>query len=163
MKKPVHVYMVLILSFLLLSGNVLYASEKAPFFKLPQLGTEKQISLDDFRGKVVVLDFFSASCGECFRASFELELGVQELYADRSGNPHGVPVQVVAINSDVAGSEDMNAFLQETGLEMVLDDTEGNLLKRYGGATTPYLAVIDAASTDPGTTAPPCGVSKIRI
>ncbi len=132
MKKPVHIYIILVLSFLLLSENMLCAWEKAPLFKLPRLGTKTQVSLDDFQGKIIVLDFFSASCGECFRASFELELGVQELYADRSGNRHGVPVQVVAISSEVAEQKDMNAFLEETGMDMILDDSEGNLLKRYG-------------------------------
>ncbi len=154
MTKPIRFSVILLLAFLLLGEDVLFAWEKAPFFSLPQLGTEKQVTLEDFRGKIVVLDFFSAGCGECFRASWEIELGIQELYATRSGNPQGISVQVVAISSEVAGPEDMNAFIKETGLDMVLDDSEGNLLKRYGGTTTPYLVVIDDTGTGPGPAAP---------
>lgn len=154
MKKHMFLSMIPTLVFLLLWEGALVASENAPFFKLPRLGAEKQVGLDDFSGKIVVLDFFSADCGECFRASFELELGVQELYAAQSGNPHGIAVQVVAINSESAETEDMNAFLEETGLDMVLNDSEGNLLKLYGGTTTPYLVVIDATGAGPDAAAP---------
>lgn len=153
MIKPTYICVILILSFLPASENVLYASEKAPFFSLPIQGTEKHVTLEGFRGKIVVLDFFSAGCGKCFRSSWEIELGIQEFYADRSGNPHGIPVQVVGISSEVAGPEDMNAFIRETGLALVLDDSEGNLLKQYGGATVPYLVVIDTTEAS-GSTPP---------
>ena len=154
MKTPLYSPMILVLSFLLLGKTVLFADETTPFFNLPRLGSEKQVTLDDFRGKIVVLDFFSADCGDCFRASFELQAGIEELYAARSGNPHGVAVQVVAISSEIAGPEDMNAFIRETGLGIVLVDSEGDLLKRYGGDTTPYLVVVDATGTGPDAPAP---------
>ena len=146
--------MFLVLAFLLPEANVLYAWEKAPFFSLPQLETGEQVSLDDFRGQIVVLDFFNANCGDCSRISWELESDVQEYYEARSGNPHGVAVQVVAVNSETAEPEDMEAFLQKTELGMVLDDPEATLLQRYGGAGLPYVVVIDATITGPGTAAP---------
>ena len=146
--------MFLVLAFLLPEANVLYAWEKAPFFSLPQLESGEQVSLDDFRGHIVVLDFFNANCEECTRISWELESDVQEYYAARAGNPHGIAVQVVAVNSETAEPEDMEAFLQKTELGMVLDDPEATLLQRYGGAGLPYVVVIDATITGPGTAAP---------
>ncbi|MDX9867519.1 MAG: TlpA disulfide reductase family protein [Kiritimatiellia bacterium] len=146
--------MILGLVFLLPGANVLHAWEKAPFFRLPDLDSGEQVSLDDFRGQIVVLDFFNASCGDCARISWELESEVQEYYAARSGNPHGIAVQVVAVNSEAAEQEDMDAFLQETELGMVLDDPEGTLLQRYGGAGLPYVVVIDATGTGSGTATP---------
>jgi len=144
----------LVLACLLPEANMLYAWEQAPFFSLPQLESGDQVSLDDFRGQIVVLDFFNANCGDCSRISWELESGVQEYYAARSGNPHGIAVQVVAVNSEAADQEDMEAFLQKTELGMVLDDPEGALLRRYGGASLPYLVVIDATVTGTGAAAP---------
>lgn len=146
--KLSRVAITLALALLLPAKDVLHAQAKAPFFSLPQLESEKQVSLDDFRGQIVVLDFFNANCGECFRSSWELEQGIQEHYAARSGNAHGIAVQVLAINSEAADENDMDAFLQETDLDMVLDDPEGGLLHRYGGAGVPYLVVIDATATD---------------
>ncbi len=147
--KRISVALTLMLAALLPGADVLYAWEKAPPFTLPRLDAEEQVSLDDFRGQIVVLDFFNAGCGDCFRASRELELGIHEHYAARSGNPHGFPVQVVAVNSEVAEQEDLETFLEETDLGLVLDDPKGALLQRYGGAGMPYLVVIDATVAEP--------------
>lgn len=152
--KRIPVVLILVLAFLLPGANMLYAREKAPLFSLPLLWSEEQISLDDFRGQIVVLDFFNANCGDCVRVSWDLETGVQEYYEERSGNPHGIAVQVVAVNSELSEQEDMVAFLQKTELGMVLDDPEGTLLLRYGGTGLPYLVVIDATGTEPEAAAP---------
>ncbi|MFC1838238.1 TlpA family protein disulfide reductase [Thermodesulfobacteriota bacterium] len=155
MRRFAGVYVTLMmLILLLLCEGVPHAGEKAPTFSLPQWGREKLVSLEDFQGQIVVLDFFSASCGICLRASMEVEIGIQEFYAERSGNPHGIAVQVVAINSDVAETEDMSVFIEETGLDPVLDDSAGSLLKRYGGAALPYLVVIDITGGETGTAEP---------
>ena len=154
MMKRFSKTLIFFLAFLLPGANMLYAWERAPLFKLPLLWSEEQISLDDFRGQIVVLDFFNANCGDCVRVSWDLETGVQEYYEDLSGNPHGIAVQVVAVNSLPYEQEDMITFLEKTELGMVLDDPEGNLLLRYGGRGLPYLAIIDATGTDPAAAAP---------
>jgi peroxiredoxin len=138
----------------LLGTNVLCAQETAPPFTRPQLETGEDVSLDDFRGQIVVLDFFNANCGDCVRVSWELESGIQTYYAARAGNPHGIAVQVVAVNSEIAEKADMEAFLQKTELSMVLDDPEGTLLEAYGGTSLPYLVLIDATAKGPGAAAP---------
>ncbi len=150
MRHHIYLSIILVLALLLPGLNVIYAKEKAPFFTIPRWDTGKQVSLDDFRGKILVLDFFSAGCVKCFRASLELEIDIQDMYAGQSGNSHGIPVQVVGVNSDLAEPEDMAVFMEETGLDPVLDDSGGTLLERYGGTTLPYLVIIDAT----GLTAP---------
>jgi thiol-disulfide isomerase/thioredoxin len=152
--KRIPGVMILVLAFLLPGANMLCASERAPLFTLPLLWSEEKISLDDFRGQIVVLDFFNANCGDCVRVSWDLETGVQEHYEESSGNPHGIAVQVVAVNSELFEQEDMVAFLQKTELGMVLDDPEGTLLLRYGGTGLPYLVVIDATGTESNDVAP---------
>ena len=146
MMKRIFEKGILVLAFLLSASNTLYAWERAPLFTLPLLGEEEKISLDDFQGKIVVLDFFNANCGDCVRVSWELETGVQEYYEELSGNPHGIAVQVVAVNSLSAEEEDMDAFLEKTELGMVLDDPEGDLLLRYGGTGLPYVVIVDATA-----------------
>ncbi len=154
MIRSKYIFILLILAFFLFCENLSHATEIAPPFSLKQWEEEKRFSLDDFSGQIVVLDFFSASCGVCFRASWEIMVGIQEFYDRRSGNSHGIPVRVVALNSDVAEADDMNAFIHETGLGLVLDDSDGTVLQRYGGNTVPYLVVIDATKTDSNDTAP---------
>ena len=148
MTRSGHLTVILVLAFFLLVPGMASSEEKAPSFNLPQWGTEKRFSLEDFRGQIVVLDFFSASCGICFRASWEIGIDIQAFYEARSGNSHGIPVKVVAVNSDIASQDDMKAFIEETELDLVLNDSKGALLEDYGGSTLPYLVVIDAAGTE---------------
>ena len=145
MMKRFSLILTLVLSFLLPAANTLLATERAPLFTLPLLWADEKISLDDFQGQIVVLDFFNANCGDCVRVSWDLETGVQEYYEGLSGNQHGIAVQVVAVNSEPAEQEDMLVFLEKTELSMVLDDPEGSLLLRYGGTGLPYLVIIDAS------------------
>lgn len=170
MMKRMPLAIILGLAFLLPGPNALCAREKAPLFSLPELESGEQVSLDDFQGQIVVLDFFNANCGDCFRVSWELEADIQAYYAARSGNPHGIAVQVVAVNSEASEQADMAVFLQKTGVDLVLDDPAGVLLQRYGGASLPYLVVIDATAAVPAVAAPRIvlrqakyeGVKKLR-
>ncbi len=136
--------LILIVVLFLWTGE-LYAQEKAVSFSLPKLGTEQPVGLDDFKGSIVVLDFFSAGCPKCYRASWEIESGIQEYYESRSGNPHSIPVRVAAVSSEEALPDDMQVFLEDTELSLVLNDEKGTLLKQYGAAALPYIVVIDAA------------------
>lgn len=132
----------------LLSGTI-QAQQLAPTFNLPHIETGETISLDNFQGEVILLDFFNSNCGNCFRISWEVETGIQQYYAARNGNQHGIKVQVVGINSEKATDDDIAAYLENIEPDMVLDDPKGELLRRYGGAAVPYLAVVDATATPP--------------
>lgn len=45
--------------------NLIKAGSTAPNFKLPLVGSNKQVSLSDYKGKVVLLEFWIAYCGAC--------------------------------------------------------------------------------------------------
>ena len=70
--KRILAVMSFVQAFGLPGTSVLCARENAPFFSLPQMESGTQVSLDDFRGQIVVLDFFNANCGDCVRVSWEL-------------------------------------------------------------------------------------------
>ncbi len=152
--RRINICLIMILFISVMGDMAWNAGEVAPPFVLLQHGTEKQVSLNDFYGQIVLLDFFSASCNRCLTASWEIETGIQEYYKASSGNPHGIKVQVISINSDTARPDDMSAFIEDTGISMVLDDTGGTLLDIYGGSTLPYLVIIDATGAESGTFSP---------
>lgn len=119
-------------------------------FRLPKRGGNTVVSLRDFQGQIVVLDFFAYWCVPCIKASPELESGIGEYYSARKGNAHGVPVHLFAVNSDTAEPDKTADFIRKTGLKTVLDDADGRVLQRYGGNAFPYLVVVDCTGPKSG-------------
>ena len=152
--RPVHAAMALVLVILVPWNDISFASENAPSFRLPIWGTEKYVGLEDFYGQIIVLDFFSSGCSRCFRASWEVETGINEFYKKQSGNPNGIAVNVLSVNSEVADPDDIKAFIEENELDLVLDDSDGDVLQRYGGSTVPFFVVIDATGAKTGADEP---------
>ena len=138
----------LVLSLLLQGSSASAANTAAPAFDLPKWETGEKVKLSDFAGEIVVLDFFAYWCVPCKRASQEVESGIQKYYAGKKGNPHEVPVRVVAVNIEKDNPKLTAQFIKQAGLEFVLNDFDGALLAKLDGAGTPFLVVID------GTRAP---------
>ena len=128
------------------------AAEPAPQFDLPRRGADGRVRLEDFAGQIVVLDFFAYWCAPCLRASKEIESEVQQFYASRKGNLHGVPVRVVSVNIEKEQPALTDRFIRETGASFVVDDFSGGLLKQFGSAGIPFLAVIDGSAAKAGAT-----------
>jgi peroxiredoxin len=108
--------------------------EVAPDFSLPALEGGEQ-SLRDYRGRVVLLNFWATWCGPC-RAEMPDMQAVYEELRDRG-------FVVVAVNGG-EGRERVQSFVEEFGLTFpVLVDEEREVLRQYGVRGFPTTFVID--------------------
>jgi thiol-disulfide isomerase/thioredoxin len=94
---------------------------------------EQPQRLVDYRGKVVVLDFWYRGCGHCIKALPKIK-ALAAKYADR-------PVAVLGVNND---KEDANArHVIETFELKYPSIRNGEISKSYGVDTWPTLIVLD--------------------
>jgi cytochrome c biogenesis protein CcmG/thiol:disulfide interchange protein DsbE len=108
----------------------------APGFKLSDTGG-KAVSLSDFKGHAVMLNFWATWCGPC-REEIPFLQGV---YADPAWQDKGL--EVVAIDIQEEG-ETVQQFQQAHGMTYrVLLDTEGRVANQYNISGIPTTFFID--------------------
>lgn len=115
----------------------------APEFALTDLAG-KSHKLSDYRGKTVVLEWFSPACPYCVYAYSDGPLAEQP---ERLAKDGVVWLSVNSQNPKHPGSKaDKNqAFVEKYGLEApILMDPDGVVGLAYGAKTTPHCFVIDA-------------------
>ena len=137
----------------LLDGSVpaLQAGDTAPGFSRPAFGG-KQLQLADYRGKLVVLNFWASWCGPCLK---EMPTFVTW---QRDYGPRGLQVIGISMDDDIASAERLlarrpvsypvvwgdaalgNKFGGVLGLPLTyLIDEKGKILGRYQGGTLTEL------------------------
>ena len=109
--------------------------EDAPALELPKLGGGGSAALADYRGQVVVLNFWASWCKPCKEESPLLESWHRRM-RDRGGTVLGVDML------DVTG--DAQEFIAEYGLTYpMLKDKDGDGLETFGVVQYPETFVID--------------------
>ncbi len=110
------------------------ANEIAPDFSLPDLKGQVH-SLSDFKGKVVVLNFWASWCPECLAEMPELERFQRE-YKDKG-------VVLIGINID-RSEEKAREMVKKTGISFLnLIDKQGDVfIDRYAIFGLPATVVI---------------------
>jgi cytochrome c biogenesis protein CcmG/thiol:disulfide interchange protein DsbE len=106
----------------------------------PQISVTAQkggvMTLNDFKGKVVYLDFWASWCGPC-KQSFPFMNDLQAKYGSRG-------LQIVGVNLDPK-REDADGFLAKTPAAFAIGyDAKGESLKRYAIAGMPTSVLIGA-------------------
>ena len=108
---------------------------RAPALELPRLGGGGKTSLADFRGQVVVLNYWASWCEPCRAESPLLERWHRRI-APRGGTVVGVDVLDV--------TSDARAFVREFGLTYpMLRDADGTTQRQFGVVAYPETLVID--------------------
>jgi thiol-disulfide isomerase/thioredoxin len=132
---------------LLVSGLVLLSSgcggrsrpeavqvgKPAPEFELQDLGGAK-VSLSQFRGKVVILDFWATWCQPCRQSMPEMEK-LQEKYSSR--------LTLLAINLEEPADQVRSFVASEKIRSRVLLDESGTVGNAYQTTAIPMQVIID--------------------
>ncbi len=143
MRKNVFIaYVVLGLAAVLLSGcarpqpeteQMLQLDSPAPEFALPDLGGQT-VALNDFKGKVVMIEFWATWCGPC-RMSMPLMETLQKEFAN--------DMVLLAVNLQ-ENKEEVLDYVRAQGVHSrVLLDEEGSVGSVYGADSIPMQILID--------------------
>jgi peroxiredoxin len=115
---------------------VIASGELAPSFSLPDL-TGNQHTLEEQRGQIVILNFWSCECPWAERADCDL-LAWLPVWGT------GVHLWTIAANANEPPDR-LAQVAAQRGLPLVLHDSHQVVADRYGAQTTPHLYVIDRA------------------
>ena len=127
--KKIQLWIILLY---LLSGTAVSASP-APTFSLP--GQNADISLDDYKGSIVYLDFWASWCAPC-RKSLPWMDTIQARYKDQG-------LTVIAINLDES-REAAEAFLNSMNITLkVAFDDQGTTAEAFNLVAMPTSYLID--------------------
>ena len=115
--------------------------QAAPAFELMDQNGDP-VTLDDFAGRIVVLEFFNDQCPfvKKFYRNGDMNRMVEDLTADGD-------VAWLAIDSSGFSNVQQNQEIAEAwnmGDRSLLDDARGEVGRMYGAKTTPHMFVIDA-------------------
>jgi len=106
---------------------------KATDFTLKDLNGN-DVSLSDFRGKVVMLDFWATWCPPCVKAIPEL-IALHEKYKAR-----GFEVIGISMDQSVA---DVKYFVNDRNITYTILMSDDKVEKQYGVITIPVTFMID--------------------
>jgi len=128
------------------SAQLTDVGEIARNFTIPNHETGQLLSLADYAGSIIVLDFFAWWCPPCVRSSPDVEQNIQEYYRLEGGNPSKLPVTVISINVESEVPENTDEFIANGGLELVADDFDGMAWGQFNSEDgIPLFVVINGA------------------
>ncbi len=107
----------------------------APDFELPDVNGKK-VRLSDFKGKIIILDFWATWCPPC-RAEIPGFVELYKKYKDKG-------VEIIGISLDEGGVKDVVPFMKEFGINYHVLIGNYKVTQDYGGIRgIPTTFVID--------------------
>jgi peroxiredoxin len=117
----------------LLVLSPIQAAEKAPDFTVP--GSQGEVRLADYRGRVVYLDFWASWCAPC-RKSFPWMDEMQARYGER-----GLKIIAISLDRERAAAKEL---LRELGAQVTIGfDPTGEVAAAYKVRAMPSSYLID--------------------
>jgi peroxiredoxin len=110
-------------------------NQPAPGFSLPDLSGQTH-RLSDYRGRIVIVNFWSAECPFAERVDWELARYLRE-WGER------VALLTIAANANESQAQ-VAAAARQRGLEPVFLGSRSEVPDAYEVQTTPHLFVVDA-------------------
>lgn len=133
--KVFSIAMSVLLSICSFNADASDVGQPAPAFTLPSLLQDQAISLTQFNGKVVYIDFWASWCAPC-RTSFPLLNKLQQKLKDQG-------FEVVAINLD-ENQANAERFLKDFPVGFtLLRDSKGEWADKYVVESMPTSFIID--------------------
>jgi len=116
--------------------NLLEVGSTAPDFDAVQLPTGRPASIEDYRGKVVLLNVWATWCAPC-----KVEMpSMEHLHRKLAGTDF----RLVAVSVDEEDSTVVNKFVKDLGLTFeILHDRDGSIRRIYQTTGVPESFVID--------------------
>ena len=138
-RNPVKPPILAVLSIaVLLAANISPAAEPkpvAPNWQLRDINGEP-ISLADFKGKVVILDFWAAWCPPC-RKEIPGLVTLQRKYQDKG-------LVIIGVSLDKQGPSVVKPFMRELGMNYRVVMGDEKIVSDYGGIEAiPTTFIID--------------------
>jgi thiol-disulfide isomerase/thioredoxin len=104
------------------------------------------LSLYDYQGSVILLDFWAYWCEYCQAAASDIEPNLTRYFRKAGGNSNGVPVTVISVNIDCTDPAAEENYIQTYGLELVGDDCNGVAYSQFNNGGIPQFAVINGTT-----------------
>ena len=121
-------------------GRSELVGQTAPSFDAQQLGSEERVGIQDYRGEVVVIDFWTTWCPPCREQMKHLKT--------LKGDPDlGPTVKILSVNADEPSPNrirKVRAFLKQRDADFTTLLDNGRVMQAYGVDSFPTLFVVDA-------------------
>jgi len=115
-------------------GTTSVSAQEAPDFTLTDLDGQK-VSLSDFKGKVIIVDFWATWCGPC-KMEIPSFIQLQDDYKD--------DVVILGVSLDQGGPKVVVPFAKKMNINYPIVYGDGSVVQAYGGIRgIPTTFVID--------------------